>query len=142
MRDIALELADVLEAAGIGLMRAPATSANLFTAPMPEADGEVPDRAVALLATGGAGPQAYMGLRRAAYIAPGCQVRVRSAREDFEGGQRLAQAVFSALHLEALASCSVVRAEGSAPAYLGTDGADRHCWVFNVIIGFFVMVNI
>nr|WP_255654356.1 minor capsid protein [Corallococcus sp. EGB] len=118
------------------MVRPPAPDANLFTAPMPEADGGVPNRAVALVVTGGAGPQPYVGQERAAYLSPGCQVRVRSAREDFEGGQQLAHAVFAALNQSALVPYAVVRAEEeSAPAYLGTDGADRHCWMINLLIG-------
>lgn len=136
MRDIASELAELLEGAGLGLRRPPAPGANLFTAPMPEADGGVPDPAVALVVTGGAGPQPYVGQGRAAYLAPGCQVRVRSAREDFEGGQQLAHAVFATLNQSALVPYAVVRAEESAPAYLGTDGADRHRWVLNLALGY------
>ncbi|WP_223744874.1 minor capsid protein [Corallococcus sp. AS-1-12] len=135
MRDIASELAVLLEGAGLGLVRPPSPGANLFTAPMPEEDGDVPDQAVALVATGGAGPQPYVGQGRAAYLTPGCQLRVRSAREDFEGGQRLAHAVFAALNQSALVPYSVVRAEESAPAYLGTDGADRHRWALNLVVG-------
>ncbi|WP_216669635.1 minor capsid protein [Corallococcus exiguus] len=135
MRDIASELAAVLEGAGLGLMRPPAPTANLFTAPMPEVDSEVPDTAVALIVTGGAGPQPYIGPRRMVYLSLGCQVRIRSAREDFEDGQQLALAVFGVLNLAFLAPFAVVRTEESAPAYLGTDGADRHRWVVNLVLG-------
>ncbi|WP_267574055.1 phage tail terminator protein [Corallococcus sp. bb12-1] len=138
MRDIALELAVLLERAGLGLVRPPASGANLFTSPMPESDGAVPDRVVALVVTGGAGPQSYVGRRRMAYLVPECQVRTRSEREDFEGGQRLAQSVFAALNQSALMPYSVVRAEESAPAYLGTDDADRHRWVFKLVVGYLV----
>ncbi|WP_233613932.1 MULTISPECIES: minor capsid protein [Corallococcus] len=135
MRDIASELAVLLEGAGLGLVRPPAPNANLFTAPMPEADSDVPDRALALVVTGGTGPQSYVGGGRAAYLAPECQVRIRSAREDFEGGQQLAQAVFATLHLSDLRPYALARAEESAPTYLGTDGADRHRWVLNLVVG-------
>ncbi|MCP3163333.1 minor capsid protein [Myxococcus qinghaiensis] len=135
-RDLAAELATVLEAAGLGLTRPPASGANLFTAPMPEVDGSVPDRAVALVVTGGAGPLPYLGLGRKAYLSPGCQVRIRSAREDFEGGQSLALAVFAALNQTPDMSSATVRAEESAPVYMGTDGADRHRWGINLMVGF------
>ncbi|MCP3060972.1 minor capsid protein [Myxococcus sp. K38C18041901] len=133
-RDIAAELAAVLEAAGLGLARPPAPGANLFTSPMPEVDGGVPDRAVALVVTGGAGPLPYLGVGRAAYLSPGCQVRIRSAREDFQGGQALALAVFAVLNQTPDVLGVSVRAEESAPVYLGTDGADRHRWVLNVML--------
>ena len=135
MRDFASELAVLLESAGLGLVRPPSLSANLFTAPMPEADRNVPDRAVALVVTGGAEPKSYIGKGRAAYLAPGCQVRIRSAREDFEGGQNLAHNVFVVLNLSVLAPYAMVRAEESAPAYMGTDAADRHRWVVSVTLG-------
>lgn len=135
-RDLAAELAAVLELAGLGLARPPALGANLFTAPMPEADGDVPDRAVALVVTGGAGPLPYLGPGRAAYLSPGCQVRIRSAREDFQGGQLLARSLFEVLHQTPLMPSVFVRAEESAPAYLGTDGADRHRWVLNLGLGY------
>lgn len=132
MRDIASELAAVLEGAGLGLVRPPAPNANLFTAPMPEVDSEVPDTAVALIVTGGAGPQPYIGPRRMVYLSPSCQVRIRSAREDFDGGQRLAHAVFVALHRATLVRSVLVSAESSAPDYLGVDGAERYRWVFSL----------
>ena len=126
----------MLEAVGLGLARPPAPGANLFTSPMPEVDGDVPDRAVALVVTGGAGPLPYLGLGRAAYLSPGCQVRIRSAREDFQGGQSLALAVLEALHQTPHLPSAGVRAEESAPEYLGSDGADRHRWVLNLMIAY------
>ncbi|WP_404362877.1 hypothetical protein ACIHQR_23090 [Corallococcus coralloides] len=134
MRDIASELAVLLEGAGLGLVRPPSLGANLFSAPMPEADGDVSDWAVALIVTGGAEPQAYLGLRRAAYLAPHCQVRVRSAREDFEGGQRLTQAVFASLSQAVLSPYAVVRADDSMPTYVGPDGTGCHKWVMNFVV--------
>ncbi|WXH32388.1 hypothetical protein WA016_06371 [Myxococcus stipitatus] len=103
---------------------------------MPEVDGGVPDRAVALVVTGGAGPLPYLGLGRAAYLSPGCQARIRSAREDFQGGQALALAIFSVLNQTPDLRGVAVHAEESAPVYLGTDGADRHRWVLNVGLGY------
>ncbi|WP_368670345.1 minor capsid protein [Myxococcus sp. AM011] len=102
---------------------------------MPEVEGGVPDRAVALVVTGGSRPLPYLGIGRATYLSPGCQVRIRSAREDFQGGQSLALAVFAFLnqsqHLPGLS----VRAEESAPVCLGTDGADRYRWALNLSLG-------
>ncbi|WP_418766430.1 minor capsid protein [Myxococcus xanthus] len=99
---------------------------------MPAVDGDTPDRAVALVVTGGAGPVLYLGLGRSAYLSPGCQVRIRSAREDFQGGQQLALAIFESLYQTPNISSVAVRAEESAPLYLGADGADRHRWVVNL----------
>ncbi|MFP2958248.1 minor capsid protein [Myxococcus sp. 1LA] len=103
---------------------------------MPEADGDVPDMAVALVVTGGAGPLPYLGQGRAAYLSPGCQVRIRSVREDFQGGQQLAHSLFEVLHQTPLVPSVTVRAEESAPAYLGTDGTDRHRWAVNLRLGY------
>ncbi|WP_368667067.1 minor capsid protein [Myxococcus sp. AB056] len=101
---------------------------------MPDVDGRVPDRAVALVVTGGVAPVPYVGAGRSAYLSPGCQVRIRSAREDFQGGQLLAFALFAVLHQTSHISRVSARAEESAPVYLGMDGADRHRWVINVLL--------
>ncbi|WP_370456621.1 minor capsid protein [Corallococcus sp. Z5C101001] len=102
---------------------------------MPEVDGTMPDRAVALVVTGGAAPQPYVGKGRAAYLLPSSQVRIRSGREDFEVGQQLAHAVFAVLNQSVLVPYAVVRPEESAPIYLGLDKADRHLWALNAGVG-------
>ncbi|GHG91397.1 hypothetical protein GCM10012319_52200 [Comamonas sp. KCTC 72670] len=135
-RDLAAALAAVLESAGLGLVRPPAPGANLFTSPMPEAGGRVPDRAVALVVTGGVAPVRYLGAGRAAYLSPGCQVRVRSAREDFQGGQFLALAVFDVFLRSPRVPNVMVHVEESAPVYLGADGTDRHRWGLNLNVGY------
>ncbi|WP_430393595.1 minor capsid protein [Corallococcus exiguus] len=101
---------------------------------MPEEEGDVPDRAVALVVSGGARPQPYLGLRRAAYFVTSCQVRVRSAREDFGGGQLLANAVFAVLE-QACVTPGVSRSEEGAPVYFGSDGSDRYIWSMNFTVG-------
>ncbi|WP_420715060.1 minor capsid protein [Corallococcus sp. bb12-1] len=103
---------------------------------MPEVDARIPDRAVALVVTGGAEPQPYIGQRPSAYIMPGCQLRIRSGREDFESGQQLADAIFSALNQVTLEPHAMMRADESTPRYLGADGADRHQWLISIRIGF------
>ncbi|NRD67608.1 hypothetical protein HRD49_38340 [Corallococcus exiguus] len=137
MRDLAAGLAALLESAGLGLVRPPVPGANLFSAPMPESDGIVPVRAVAVVMTGGAKPQPYMGKEGSVYLVPSWQVRIRSAREDFESGQQLAYDVFKALNLSILPPCAVVRVEESSPIYLGVNGGDLHSWCFSLSIGFF-----
>lgn len=128
-------LATVLEAAGLGLARPPAADANLFTAPMPEADG-VPDVCVALVNTGGGPPDAYVaGTTRAAYYHPSVQVRVRSSPEDFEGGETLARQALEALNLSSPAGFVLCRVDQSAPTYFGPDQGGRHRWSFNVELG-------
>ncbi|NOK20775.1 hypothetical protein [Corallococcus carmarthensis] len=133
MRDIASELAELLEDAGIGLVRPPSPGANLFTAPMPDADGDVPARSVALVVTGGAEPQLYLGLGQAAYLVVHCQVRVRSGREDFQGGQQLALMVFMTLNQSCFRPQAFVQANESWSTYLGDDSSGRHRWMTNLM---------
>lgn len=99
---------------------------------MPEVDGDIPDRAVALIVTGGTGPVPYLGSGRVVCFSPGCQVRIRSDREDYQGGQFLTLAVFAVLDQSPHVTGIGARSEESAPLYLGTDGADRHRWVVNL----------
>ncbi|NTX65940.1 hypothetical protein HUA74_35300 [Myxococcus sp. CA051A] len=135
-RDIAAELAAVLESAGLGLVRPPVPEANLFVSPMPEADDGVPDRAVALVVTGGAGPLLYLGINRATYLSAGCQVRIRSSRDDFQGGQALALEVLGLFQQTPNVVGTSLRTEEGAPVYLGADQACRYLWILNLRLGY------
>lgn len=133
LRDVAADLAVVLEAASLGLARPPRAPGNLFLSALPEDDDfTVPDVAVAVLSTGGGDPEPYLGSSRTVYMRATCQVVVRGPREDHAAGQELAFGVHSALMLPALAPYVVVRPRESAPLRLPVDGSDRPLWVFNV----------
>lgn len=134
MKNVASDLAVVLEAAGLSLTRPPSGLQNLYTAPMPEKsdDGQVPDKCVALLNYGGGSVIPYLnGNRRSTYVAR-CQALIRAGREDFADGQTLAFAVHDALHLKTVSGYLEVRAREASPTYLGTDKADRHLWSLNL----------
>lgn len=131
-RDVASDLALVLEASTLGLARPPAMAANLFLGALPEDDDfSVPDVAVAILSTGGANVEPYLG-GRSAYMRATCQVLVRGPREDYETGQLLALGVHSALTLPELDPYVYVKVRESAPFRLPTDGSDRPLWSLNV----------
>lgn len=97
---------------------------------------------MALVVTGGAGPLPYLGPGRVAYLSPGCQVRIRSAREDFQGGQQLAHSLFEVLHQTQLVPSVTVRAEESVPVYLGTDRMDRHRWMLNLALRYLDVLGV
>ena len=71
MRDPASDLATYLAGLGLGLVLPPADGANLFCAPMPEAEHGVPDPAVALINSSGSPPQPYLGSARSSWIGVG-----------------------------------------------------------------------
>ncbi|WP_371823545.1 minor capsid protein [Myxococcus sp. CA056] len=100
---------------------------------MPEADGGVPDRAVALMVTSGAEPLPYLGSGQAICLAPGCQIRIRSEPEDFQRGQALAFAISKLVRLTTAVTGVVIRSEESFPRYLGADEAGRYRWVVNIL---------
>ncbi|WP_147444196.1 MULTISPECIES: hypothetical protein [Corallococcus] len=134
MRDIASELAVLLEGTGLGLMRPPAPDANLFTAPLPEADGDVPDMAVALMVIGGDRTQFYIGASRAIRLSLNCLIRVRSACEDFNGGQQLAYGLVESIGKSLGIPNAFVCAEEGAPEYSGADDLGRHRWVIHLSV--------
>lgn len=132
VRDVAADLALVLEAADLGLARPPTVPRNLFLGALPEDDDwTVPDVAVAILSTGGSNAEPYIG-SRSVYMRATCQVLVRGPREDHATGQSLAFGVHSALTLPALSPYVFVKVRESAPFRLPTDGSDRPLWSLNV----------
>ncbi|NOJ81186.1 hypothetical protein HNV28_23145 [Myxococcus xanthus] len=75
-------------------------------------------------------------------MSPGCQVRIRSAREDFQGGQQLAHSLFEVLHQTPYVPSVTVRAEESVPVYLGTDTTDRHRWILNIALRYLNVLGV
>ncbi|QSQ17182.1 hypothetical protein [Myxococcus landrumensis] len=132
-RDVAADLAQLLAAGGLGLN----VGANLFLGPALEADeATVPDVSCFVLQTGGDAPLSYLGGGRRTYRTVTCQVRVRSARESFRGGQALALAALDVLHLANAAPYVLIEVGEGSPNYIGTDGSDRHWWTFTVDASF------
>lgn len=132
LRDVASDLAYLLEGAELGLARPPVGD-NLYLGAMPEDDdATVPDVMVAILSTGGTSPQPYLGGNREQYFRATCQVLVRGPREDFATGQALAFGVYEALALASLSPYVAIRVRESAPLHMPTDESDRHFWVMNV----------
>lgn len=133
MRDAAADICTILAAAGLGL----AEGTSLFVGPMPEhglaADGlSAPAKCASVMPTGGGSPEAFVGKGRKALLYPTCQVRIRSDREDFAGGQALAFAALEALNQISWPPYVSIRVRESAPFYGRTDAAGRHHWGFNV----------
>lgn len=129
-RPVATDLATILGAAGIGLT----SGTNIFPGPVLEVDaaGTVPAKCVFILRTGGEPPRPFLGGGKTTYRSVSCQVKVRSDREDFSGGETLAGAALDALNLASAAPYSLIQVDESAPFYGGVDGSDRHWWSFVV----------
>lgn len=133
LRNVASDLAGILEGAGLGLARPPAAAKNLYLGAMPEDDDDtVPDVVVAILPTGGSQPEPYLGATRTVYLQATCQVLVRGPREDYSAGQTLAFGVCRALSLPTLAPYVAIRVRESAPFPLPADDSDRGLWSLNV----------
>lgn len=132
LRNVASDLAGLLEAAGLGLARPP-SGLNLYLGALPEDDDEtVPDTAVAIIPTGGASPEPYLGGARRQYLRATCQVLVRGPREDYATGQALAVGVWEALSLATLSPYVALRVREAAPFPLSRDDEDRGLWSLNV----------
>lgn len=129
MRDVAKDLADVLQASGLSLTEGD----SLYVGQLwPEDDPDTPDKCVAVLQTGGAPPSAFIGGGQKADRFVTCQVRVRGDREEFLVGQSLALACSSALNQIAPSPYTSITVRESSPLFLGADKADRPAWSFNV----------
>lgn len=136
---VASDLAGLLEAAGLSLERndggtVPAGGWNLFTAPLPHGDGtRTAYKAASVVLWGGSAPDDYMGAGRRSLRRAKCQVTIRSASEDFEAGQTLANACVEALHLADHASYLKVTCQSSAANYLPPMNSNgQHHWTFDV----------
>ncbi|RKH64119.1 phage tail terminator protein [Corallococcus aberystwythensis] len=128
LRDVELHVAQVLDAAALGVSRT-ATPPSLYTGPMPAA---APPQAVAVREVPGDAPEDYLGTGRS-YLQPDVQVLVRGLT--YLEAQALARRCWSALHLAAAPGYVSCRAQGQ-PAYLGEDGNHRHRFVFTVTLAY------
>lgn len=101
---------------------------NLFRGPVRPAD-RVPDGTVFVMETSGEQPRHYRASTEVHY--PGLQVRVRSAKEQFEAGVTLARLVLETLHRATIAGYLMLEAVTSRPNPLGRDEEGRWEWSIN-----------
>lgn len=137
-----VDVANFLAGAGIGLIQAPNTGANLFTgAVLPASvdgrEASVPGLAVFVTSVGGPAPLPYMGTDSGSLYYHGVQISTRSAPRQEAQGRALARAIRDALHRAVIPMtggntypfCLV---KESQPLYLGADAAYRHRWSTNL----------
>ncbi|RKG95571.1 hypothetical protein D7V97_36985 [Corallococcus sp. CA053C] len=131
LQDVELHVAQVLEAAELGLTMTPTPPAppSLYTGPWPLT---APPQVVAVREVTGTGPEDYMGTGRS-YLQPDVQVLVRG--RTYADAQALARRCWSALHLAAVPGYVSCQAQG-APTYMGPDGSDKHRFVFTVTLAY------
>lgn len=105
---------------------------NLFAGPVVVVATGVPDKAVFILATGGAPPQPFIDGSGQDYCRSAVQIRIRSTTEDFPGGQTLARNVRDFLHKRVVSGYVDIRAREAEPNYLGPDEQGHHEWSVNL----------
>lgn len=130
MRDTAKDIVDFLAAAGLGLT----AGTDLFVGLMPEG----PDPCVAVIATGGPQPTAFLSGGTSSLRYPTCQVAIRGKPNDADpqGGHTLAGQVLDALEMADVPPYVWCRVRESAPFRLPDDGNRRPWWVFNVELAY------
>lgn len=125
-RDVELELAAYLEAAGLDLSSA-TNPPTLYPGPFPTS---APPRMVCLRHTGGE-TGLYLGTRRGVLSAD-VQVIVRGPKGSYTTTRELAARCWTALHLARVPGYVDVRCEGAGPHYMGLDGEGSPRFVFNL----------
>ncbi|MBN9687124.1 MULTISPECIES: minor capsid protein [unclassified Corallococcus] len=128
LRDVELHVAEVLDAAGLGISRT-SSPPTLYRGPWP---GSAPARMVAVREVSGDGPEDYMGTGRS-YLQPDVQVLARALT--YADAQALARRCWSVLHLAAVPGYVSCRCEG-APAYMGPDDKQWHRFSFTVTLAY------
>lgn len=125
LRDPELELAEILNASGLGVSMT-SSPPSLYAGPIPAA---APDRVVAVQFSGGPSSDDYVntGVR---LFAPELEVTVRGT--GYKATLDLALAAFWALHLPNHPAYSQIKAEGAGPLYAGPDESGRHVFEFDV----------
>jgi len=125
-RDVELELAQYLDAAGLGVTTG-GNPPSLYAGPFP-VDG--PDKLVCVRFTGGEGG-AYLG--GGGLLEPECQVVVRGLRGAVTATRELAVACWTALHLARVPGYVSVWCEGAGPLAQPPDDRQRPRFSFNVV---------
>lgn len=110
---------------------------NLFYGPVRGQDtpdaSYIPDEAVFVLSSGGPEPNAFLGsINTCEEIFSSLTIRVRSAPDDFDGGQTLARSVRDALHHQTITGYVNVTVREADPAYLGVIDKKLHEWSIGV----------
>lgn len=110
---------------------------NILSGPERDSDNFVTNQLINVLQTGGPPALPYLGVApsEVLYLVR-VQVLVRSQLDDFAGGEALARGAFAKLHLVELAGYIDVRAQESAPTYLGADERRLHRWSMNFAMRF------
>ncbi|QQR46524.1 hypothetical protein JKA73_10840 [Myxococcus xanthus] len=125
-RDVELELAAYLEAAGLGLSTA-TNPPTLYPGPFPT---KAPPRMVCLRHTGGEAGL-YLGTGRGV-LSSDVQVIVRGPQASYTATRELAVRCWTALHLAGVTGYVDVRCEGAGPHFMGLDSGDLPRFVFNL----------
>jgi hypothetical protein len=121
LRDVELDIATLLQAAGLGLSMS-ANPPTLYAGPFPES---APDLMVAVRFAGGPESEDYI-VRGQSLFSPEAQVLVRGTPGKYDEARALALQVFEALHLPSQSGYLTIKPEGAGPAYLGVDENHRH----------------
>lgn len=109
-------------------------SRNLLPGPVRD-EPLVPDLAAFVLVTGGPPPIPYVsGGTGTNTIMSSVQVRVRSAPDDFAGGQAHARLARDRLHEFIISGYVEVRVREAEPLYLAMDEKRRHHWSINLTL--------
>lgn len=125
-RDVELELAQLLEAAGLGVSMT-ASPPTLYAGRFPVTG---PDRLVCVRHTGGVG-EVYLG--GGGLLEPDVQVVVRGEREAYTETRALAVATWTALHLARAPGYVSVQCEGAGPVQQPPDEKGRPRFSFNLV---------
>ena len=105
---------------------------DLFRGVMRAVGPGSPNEAVAVLATGGPQPLAYLDGTAIERYFSALQIRIRSIERSFRTGQALARSVRDVAHHASIAGYIDTRVLESEPLYLGSDDEGNHEWSINV----------
>lgn len=125
------DLVTFIAAGGLGL----ASGTNLFAGPERDTSDIapiIPAQCVFVLASGGYPPGPIKGTSPQDYDISTVQVTVRSAANDFGGGQTLARNVRNRVHKGIVAGYVLLRVREPEPNYIGIDELGSHTWTLNV----------
>ncbi|MBJ6762806.1 hypothetical protein JGU66_18740 [Myxococcaceae bacterium JPH2] len=130
LRDVELHVAQVLDAAGLGLSMS-SKPPSLYVGRFPE---QARHALVVVREVAGDAPLDYLGTGRS-WLAPDVQVYVRGEPRQYQAAQALARRCWSVLHRAQVPGYSSCLAQGM-PSYMGPDGAEAHRFAFTVTLGY------
>ncbi|WP_224364224.1 minor capsid protein [Hyalangium versicolor] len=135
LRDVELDVATLLEAAGLGSMSS--NPPTLYAGPFP---ASAPEILISCLSSGGETPEDYLAGTSRAYFRPEVTVRVRGPREKYRATLQRALDAWEALYGVQTPEYVLVKAQGAGPAYLGPDENGRHRFSFTVQLAYTALV--